>query len=126
VVRETLEQAARRLARRCSTERSAEVISEANDILRNRFDRGWLDRCAQIPIRLVVDDVGFMPKPSDWALEAVYCLANDRRASGLKTIWTTNLTPDQIRDAYGQAIASRLLGGEVIEIDGRDRRLGAA
>ncbi len=100
------------------------IISESNDILRHRYDRDWLDEISLFQGWLVVDDVGFSLRPSDWAIEAIYCLANERRAYGLQTLWTSNLEPDQIKTVYSPAIASRLMGGAVLQMAGADRRLG--
>lgn len=99
------------------------IISEASDIRRHRHDREWVDLMASWPHVLCVDDIGFTGRADDWVQEAVYCLANARRASGFRTVWTTNLDPDGIRDVFGSAIASRLLGGVVVPVEGADRRL---
>jgi chromosomal replication initiation ATPase DnaA len=100
-----------------------QIISESGDIARHRFDHEWLGDMAATEDWLVIDDIGFSPKPSEWTVEAIYHLANERRAWQRKTIWTTNRTPNELRDMFGGAIASRLLGGAVIEMDGQDRRL---
>lgn len=98
------------------------ILSESNDILRHRFDREWIDQQACYPWWLVIDDVGFSITPSDWAIEAIYVLANERRSRGLPTLWTTNLEPDAIKQVYTPAIASRMLGGVVLRLGGVDRR----
>lgn len=99
------------------------IISESGDILRNRFDRTWLDDMAGHNGILAIDDIGFTNKANEWTTEAIYHLANERRAWKRRTIWTTNLRADDLRSMYGAAIASRILGGEVIEIDGKDKRV---
>lgn len=98
------------------------IITEAGDIRAHRYDHQWLAKVADYRGVLVVDDIGFT-RPTEWVTEAVYHLANERRAWKLRTIWTTNLTPDGLRDAFSPAIASRLSGGAVIELSGRDRRV---
>lgn len=98
------------------------IISESSDIRRARYDREKLDAWCQDDRILAVDDIGCV-KPSEWVLEAVYEIATQRRKDGRTTIWTTNLNPDELRQTFGGAIASRLLGDAVVEIDGRDRRL---
>jgi hypothetical protein len=100
------------------------IISESTDIRRHRYDREMLDGWSTHEPVLAIDDVGCI-KPSDWVLEAVYEIATNRRKHKLPTIWTSNLTPDEIRQQFGGAIASRLLGGSVIEIGGDDHRMGA-
>lgn len=98
------------------------IISESSDIRRARYDRDRLDAWCKDDRILAVDDIGCV-KPSEWVLEAVYEIATQRRKDGRTTIWTTNLNPDELRQTFGGAIASRLLGDAVVEIDGKDRRL---
>jgi len=97
------------------------IISESSDIRRARYDREKLDAWCQDERILAIDDIGCV-KPSEWVLEAVYEIATQRRKDGRTTIWTTNLNPDDLRQTFGGAIASRLLGDAVVEIDGQDRR----
>ncbi len=110
-------------ARSLMREDNVSIISESNDILRHRYDRDWLATKAAYEWWLVVDDIGFNRKPTDWQLEAIYCLANERWSNGLRTLWTTNLEPDELKDVYSPAIASRLLSGSVLRMSGGDRRL---
>jgi hypothetical protein len=98
------------------------IISESSDIRRARYDREKLDAWCQDDRILAVDHIGCV-KPSERVLEAVYEIATQRRKDGRTTIWTTNLNPDELRQTFGGAIASRLLGDAVVEIDGKDRRL---
>ncbi len=98
------------------------IITEAGDIRAHRYDREWLNQQCEWPHWLAVDDVGCI-EPSEWVREAIYHLANERRAHNRRTIWTSNLSPDGIRSTFGAAIASRILGGLVLEVDGKDRRL---
>lgn len=98
-----------------------QIITEAGDIRGHRYKREILDDWAAWPRILIVDDIGFM-EPSDWVREAIYHLANERRANSRRTIWTTNLDPDGLKAAFGAAIASRLMGGTIINLDGEDRR----
>jgi len=98
------------------------IIGECADIVRNRHDRAWLDEQARWHHWLVVDDIGFTDKPSAWQTEAIYHLANERRAHQRPTLWTSNLDPDALAKVYGPAIASRLTGGKVVCLGGQDRR----
>jgi hypothetical protein len=98
------------------------IISESGDILRHRWDRKWLDHIASYPYWMVIDDIGFA-QSGDWSIEAIYHIANERLSWQLPTLWTTNLTPAQLRQVYSPAIASRLLGGNVINLNGKDRRI---
>lgn len=98
------------------------VISECGDIDRYRFEWDWLEEWSKFSGRLCVDDVGYR-KPSEWTSQAIYYLTNYRRQYKLKTIWTTNLTVEELKEFYGAPIASRLMGGVVIQTGGEDRRL---
>ncbi len=97
------------------------MITEAGEIRGNRYKRELLDEWAAWPRILIVDDIGFM-EPNDWVRESIYHLANERRANNRRTIWTTNLDPDGLKAAFGAAIASRLMGGSIVNLDGEDRR----
>jgi hypothetical protein len=99
-----------------------EITDEAGGIRAHRYDRGWLDDLISFPYFLCVDDIGCL-EPNEWVKEVIYHLSNERRARKRTTIWTSNLTSQQFRDTFGGAIASRILGGEVIEVSGQDWRL---
>lgn len=99
------------------------IITEAGNIRAYRYDRAWLTDQCDWPHWLAIDDIGCI-EPNEWVREAVYHLANERRAHNRRTIWTSNLDPDGLRSAFGGAIASRILGGVVVEVEGRDRRMG--
>lgn len=101
---------------------SAKVITEPSDILRHRYDRAWLDEVASFPGVLLVDDVGCVPA-SDWVVEALYHIANSRRAWSLPTVYSTNWSQAELSAKFSPAISSRLCGGEVIQVTGQDRRL---
>jgi hypothetical protein len=98
------------------------IESEVGFIRAKRYDREALQELIDYPYWLAVDDIG-AATPNDWVSEAIYHLANERRANGLTTVWTSNLSPQKIRDTFGAAIASRILGGVVIETSGKDRRI---
>jgi hypothetical protein len=101
---------------------SARVVTEPSDILRHRYDRSWLDEVANFPGVLLVDDVGCVPA-SDWVVEALYHIANWRRAWTLPTVYSTNWSQAELSAKFSPAISSRLCGGEVIQVTGQDRRL---
>ena len=98
------------------------IITEVGDVRAHRYDRAALDEWASADGWLAVDDIGAI-EPNEWVREALYHLANERRANNRTTVWTSNLTPQKIRDTFGGAIASRILGGAVIETSGNDRRI---
>ena len=98
------------------------IIDEVGDIRSHRYDRGWLDAIIAYPHVLGIDDIGCIV-PNEWVLECIYHLSNKRRSQSVPTIWTSNLTRQQFRDTFGAAIASRILGGVVLEVEGEDWRL---
>jgi DNA replication protein DnaC len=75
---------------------------------------------------LIIDDLG-VERSTDFALEQVYAVVNERYKSGLPLIVTTNLAISEIREAQDEAhdrIFSRLLEMcTPIQIQGNDRRV---
>lgn len=71
---------------------------------------------------LLVDDLG-AAKTSEWTEELTYRLVNHRYEHLLPTVFTTNLTIRDLRDALGDRIASRLAQmTERVTLTGADRR----
>lgn len=83
----------------------------------------FIKATAASPI-LVMDDFG-ANKASDWAIETIYCILNERDMNGIHgLIVTTNLSVDEIEKFYGQRISSRILDNvKLARLDGEDRRL---
>jgi hypothetical protein len=98
------------------------IISESSDIRRHRYDHDQLDAWCRFHGLLAVDDIGFVA-PTEWVREAIYEIATHRRRHKLATIWTTNLNAASLDATFGGAITSRLGGGAVLALDGKDRRL---
>ncbi len=72
---------------------------------------------------VLLDDLG-AEKTTDFVLQEIYRLISQRELWGKATLFTTNLTLDDIAKKFDDRIASRLAGGIVLEFDGADRRLG--
>ena len=73
---------------------------------------------------LIVDDIG-AERVTEWVAERMVSIINRRSSNGLCTIYTSNLSPEQLKEKLGDRIASRVLGGsQIIEIKGGNRRLG--
>ena len=71
---------------------------------------------------LYIDDIG-VEKPTDWVINIIYLILDERYTHELRTVFTSNLDLNQIKDRLGQRIASRVKGlGLVIEMGGGDRR----
>lgn len=73
---------------------------------------------------LIIDDLG-AEKVTEWVGERVVSIINTRSSNGLCTIYTSNLSPEELRAKMGDRISSRVLGSsQVVEITGGDRRVG--
>ena len=103
-------------------EHDVHIISECEDIDRHRFEWEWVEEWSQFPNVLCIDDIGYK-RPSDWNTQCLYFITNYRRKHGFFTIWTTNLTVEELKDFYGAAIASRIMGGVIFETGGKDKRI---
>ncbi len=71
---------------------------------------------------LIIDDIG-AEKPTDWVTERLLSIINTRVNNQLSTIYTSNLSIEQLKNTLGVRVASRILGTvEEIELFGVDRR----
>ncbi len=73
---------------------------------------------------LVIDDLGKESgeEASAFVLSALHEILTRRLDAFLPTIVTTELSPEEIKERYGEAIASRLSLLHVVLIEGEDRR----
>ena len=75
---------------------------------------------------LVLDDLD-KARPSEYAAECLQSAIDRRVQAGARLLVTTNLSVSEVAKRWpqpaGQAIASRLAQGRVVQITGRDRRL---
>jgi DNA replication protein DnaC len=76
---------------------------------------------------LHLDDLG-AEKRTEWVLEQLYSIVNERWQNERSIVVTTNLVLDDLRDQIGFRTVSRIEGvcGEAIPIMGRDLRQVAA
>jgi len=76
---------------------------------------------------LLLDDLG-AEKRTEWVLEQLYSIVNERWQNERSIVVTTNLVLDDLRDQIGFRTVSRIEGvcGEAIPIMGRDLRQVAA
>lgn len=73
---------------------------------------------------LIIDDIG-AERVTEWVRERVVSIINTRVSNNLATIYTSNLSPEELKEELGDRISSRVLGSsQVIEITGGDRRVG--
>lgn len=72
---------------------------------------------------LLLDDLG-TEKLSDWVIQTLYSIVDNRYNEELQTIFTSNLSLDSIQERIGDRIPSRIAEMcEVVHIKGADRRL---
>jgi len=70
---------------------------------------------------LVLDDLG-AGKQSEWTGDSLHRLVDHRWQHRLVTVYSTNLTAQQLTDAVGDRVVSRLADAERVVIKGDDRR----
>ena len=74
---------------------------------------------------LLIDDLGSEPMMRNITVEYLFTLLNERMANRRHTVVATNLTPVQLRERYGERVASRLLDtgeGITARFTGKDLR----
>jgi DNA replication protein DnaC len=72
---------------------------------------------------LLLDDIG-SEKVTDWVLEKLLVLIDERLSNGRLTYLTSNLSPDDLAERISDRIVSRISGmADVIHIEGEDGRL---
>jgi DNA replication protein DnaC len=75
---------------------------------------------------LHIDDLG-AEKRSDWVLEQLYAIVNERYEAQRSIVVTTNLTVDKLEEQIGERTVSRLSETcETIALFGTDQRYGRA
>jgi DNA replication protein DnaC len=74
---------------------------------------------------LHIDDLG-AEKRSDWVLEQLYALVNERYEAQRSILITTNLPPPELAEQIGSRTVSRLTQiCDEVEVRGEDRRYGS-
>ena len=74
---------------------------------------------------LLIDDLGTEPVMRNITMEYLFTLLNERIAAGRHTVVATNLTPVQLKERYGERVASRLLDRSLcaaVQFRGKDLR----
>lgn len=73
---------------------------------------------------LIVDDIG-AERVTEWVRERMVSIINTRVSNNLATIYTSNLSPEELKEELGGRISGRVLGSsQIVEIIGGDRRVG--
>jgi DNA replication protein DnaC len=98
--------------------------------LRKTFDESaemkylqLLDGLASVDL-LHIDDVG-AERTSEWVLEQLYSIVNDRYEEQRALLLTTNLNPEELKAQIGERTVSRIFeicGGDPLALFGRDER----
>ena len=69
----------------------------------------WIEFYSSVDV-LVLDDLGG-EKPSEWTAERLYLIVNERWLNQRPTVATTNLAPDDLKEAIGHRTYDRLRDG---------------
>lgn len=81
-----------------------------------------INKCSIVPI-LFLDDLG-SEKPTEWAEQALYMVIDSRYQKMLPTVFSSNLTLQEISNRVGDRITSRIAGMCVpFCLKGKDRRI---
>ena len=71
---------------------------------------------------LIIDDIG-AEKVTEWVRERMVSIINTRVSGRLSTIYTSNLSPEELVAQFEERIGSRVIGcSQLVEITGKDRR----
>lgn len=74
---------------------------------------------------LLIDDLGSEPMMRNITVEYLFTLLNERGAAKRHTVIATNLTPVELKERYGERVASRLLDKttcRTVQLKGKDLR----
>lgn len=84
----------------------------------------WTPDRVELSDRLALDDAGSeLADAKGWGPGEIAAMLNSRHERRLVTVITTNMTPEDFRDRYGDRLMSRLQDGGVwLECDGPDLR----
>lgn len=81
-----------------------------------------VEKYSRCPV-LVLDDLG-VEKTTEWALQTLYIILNNRYSNFMQTIITSNLSIEEIGEKLGDRIASRIAGMcKIVKLTGKDRRI---
>ena len=75
---------------------------------------------------LIIDDLGTEPVYKNFSIDNLYTIINQRQIHNLCTIISTNLSPQQVRDQYGDRLFSRIFNKQntlALKFDGADLRI---
>lgn len=72
---------------------------------------------------VIWDDVSAYTKNSDFELNNILSILDDRLNAGRSNIYTSNLSPEELNRALGSRLASRMVNKSIeIQLEGQDKR----
>lgn len=90
------------------------------------FRPGGLDEADAVYLRsdlLIIDDIAMVKANTEWAIEQIYRVIDDRRRNGRATIITSNEAPAKLKTLLNEQIVSRIgQSCAVLALVGDDRR----
>ena len=92
--------------------------------LSNSADEQNFQQLIDAPL-LLIDDLGTEPMMRNITVEYLFTLLNERIAAKKHTVVATNMTRDELKEHYGERVASRLIGTShtvTYELEGKDLR----
>ena len=101
----------------------AELLLHLRSSLREKTEEEAIEPFKNAPI-LILDDLG-VEKITDWVRQAFYVIIAHRERNELPTIFTSNLSLDELEERIGDdRITSRIAGSaRIVKIEGADYRL---
>lgn len=102
---------------------SPELLLQIKKTYNNQHsDDELIDRMSYTKL-LIIDDIG-SEKPTEWVQETLFVIIDRRYTNYLPTIFTSNLSLDQLQERLGYRIASRIAEmSEVVELKKVDYRI---
>ena len=85
------------------------LFTTSRDILKNEFDKDKID-FEKYSNLVIIDDLGreFISESNAWGTDVFEALIDRSYSHKLPRIFTTNLTPDEIRERYGARVYDRM------------------
>lgn len=72
---------------------------------------------------LIIDDIAMVKANTEWAIEQIFRVIDDRRRNGRITVITSNEPPKRLKELLNEQIVSRIVQScTVIALTGEDRR----
>ena len=97
-------------------------LAKLLDDLRPDGVNGLKDKILKVDV-LILDDIG-KERLSDWALERLFIIINERHANNLRTIITSNNSLEELFRKTQPAIFSRIASKSILlHFQGKDKRL---